>query len=295
MIYFDWPSELDVINRILWDDRFDPDDFIVGYEDRFEGRMEAGVSSWKKDMTHEEFIPQHRVIYIVCRKDGEVVWDRRRRIDRIFNSGNSAYEELNWMTWYLDDEEWRNVKMLRPVFMEEDSKAQAFDTMVVNLLDLTFRINMNEWIWCGPDSLGLTIHRSCIIRSIWEYHITASNIHIAIALVHQSEWTSSVFGKCLPYQVTWEGASSYPAGLSPAPSSYFYLSFPFSFLFSFLAPTPSFSSLKIKLVELPRFSGSNLGNGLAALDQEKAGFFSIVCALTDSRWTRCNSPVSRRR
>lgn len=44
----------------------------------------------------------------------------------------------------MDDEEWRNVKMLRPVFMEEDSKAQAFDTMVVNLLDLTFRINMNE-------------------------------------------------------------------------------------------------------------------------------------------------------
>ncbi|KAJ5626366.1 hypothetical protein N7510_002675 [Penicillium lagena] len=66
----------DVINRLLWDPSYDHSDFVIGYEDRFEGRLEASLGSWKKDLTDEEFIPQHRILYIK-RRGGEVVWDRR--------------------------------------------------------------------------------------------------------------------------------------------------------------------------------------------------------------------------
>ncbi|PWY95333.1 hypothetical protein BO94DRAFT_531254 [Aspergillus sclerotioniger CBS 115572] len=88
----------DIINRIIWDDAFDPANYIIGYEDRFEGRLEAGFNSWKKETTDEEFIPQHRILYIKRSSDGEIVWDRRRRIDKIFLSGNSAFDYLAFLS-----------------------------------------------------------------------------------------------------------------------------------------------------------------------------------------------------
>ncbi|PYH87725.1 hypothetical protein BO71DRAFT_404431 [Aspergillus ellipticus CBS 707.79] len=88
----------DIINRIIWDDAFDTANYIIGYEDRFEGRLEAGFASWKKETTDEEFIPQHRILYIKRSSDGEVVWDRRRRIDKIFLSGNSAFDYLAFLS-----------------------------------------------------------------------------------------------------------------------------------------------------------------------------------------------------
>lgn len=54
------------------------------------------MNSWKKETTDEEFIPQHRVLYI-RHVNGEIVWDRRRRIDKIFTSGNSAFSELAFL------------------------------------------------------------------------------------------------------------------------------------------------------------------------------------------------------
>lgn len=87
----------DIINRINWDSKFDRDNYIIGFMDRFEGQLEVSMNSWKKETTDEEFIPQHRVLYI-RHKDGEVVWDRRRRIDKIFYSGNSAFSELAFLT-----------------------------------------------------------------------------------------------------------------------------------------------------------------------------------------------------
>lgn len=91
-------DSIDVINRIIWDDRFQSSDYMAVYEDRFLGRLEISLDSWKKDSTDEEFIPLHRIVYIVRKADGEVVWDRRQRLDRIFSSGNSACEELSWYT-----------------------------------------------------------------------------------------------------------------------------------------------------------------------------------------------------
>ena len=89
----------DVINRIIWDSNFDSEQYLIGYEDRFNGRLEASLGSWKRDLTDEEFIPQHRIIYIKRETDGEIVWDKRRRIDKVFLSGNSAFSWLSFLTY----------------------------------------------------------------------------------------------------------------------------------------------------------------------------------------------------
>ncbi|KAJ6191485.1 hypothetical protein N7519_001506 [Penicillium mononematosum] len=86
----------DIINRITWDSAFERSNYVIGFVDRFEGQLEITMGSWKKETTDEEFIPQHRVLYI-RHTNGEIVWDRRRRIDKIFLSGNSAFSELAFL------------------------------------------------------------------------------------------------------------------------------------------------------------------------------------------------------
>lgn len=80
-------SSIDVMHRIRWDPSLDSANYLVGYEDRFTGIQEKNFEMWKSDLTDEEFIPQHRVVYFKRRSDGEVVWDRRTRIDKVFGSG----------------------------------------------------------------------------------------------------------------------------------------------------------------------------------------------------------------
>lgn len=87
-----------MINRIIWDSSFDSQDYTIVYEDRFNGRLEVNLESWKKDLTDEEFIPQHRILYIKRKSDGEIVWDKRRRIDKVFYSGNSAFSWLEFLS-----------------------------------------------------------------------------------------------------------------------------------------------------------------------------------------------------
>ncbi|CAN8103080.1 unnamed protein product [Discula destructiva] len=77
----------DVLNRLRWDPTYDHDDFVVGYEDRFIGPMERGLDRWKLEQTHEEFIPQHRILYFKRKSDEVVVWERRTRTDLVFGSG----------------------------------------------------------------------------------------------------------------------------------------------------------------------------------------------------------------
>ena len=87
-----------MINRIIWDSSFDSQDYTIVYEDRFNGRLEVNLDSWKKDLTDEEFIPQHRILYIKRKSDGEIVWDKRRRTDKVFYSGNSAFSWLEFLS-----------------------------------------------------------------------------------------------------------------------------------------------------------------------------------------------------
>ncbi|KAF9885535.1 leukocyte receptor cluster (LRC) member 9 [Aspergillus nanangensis] len=89
----------DVINRLIWDPAFDSSNYIIIYEDRFEGRMEVNLDIWRqtRESTDEEFIPQHRILYIKRRSDNDIIWDRRRRIDKVFLSGNSAFDYLAFL------------------------------------------------------------------------------------------------------------------------------------------------------------------------------------------------------
>ncbi|KAI1767304.1 hypothetical protein GGR53DRAFT_527181 [Hypoxylon sp. FL1150] len=77
----------DVLNRLRWDQAIDSSDYIVGYEDRFSGVIERSVNSWKSETTHEEFIPEHRILYFKRKSDGLVVWDKGARRDGVFGSG----------------------------------------------------------------------------------------------------------------------------------------------------------------------------------------------------------------
>ena len=83
----------EVISRIQWDEELSPKDFVVGYLDRFIGIMEKSFAdfSWEDLASVDHFvdlaIPRHRIQYFKYR--GEIVWDKRERIDRVFGSAGS--------------------------------------------------------------------------------------------------------------------------------------------------------------------------------------------------------------
>lgn len=67
----------------------------MGYLDRFGGVKEIRVAAWLDEVTHEEWVPQHRIRYfkrVVGPGGGEeegeedVVWHRFERVDRVFGS-----------------------------------------------------------------------------------------------------------------------------------------------------------------------------------------------------------------
>lgn len=80
----------DILSRLRWDPALDPNDYIVGYEDRFLGPREIPLGKWKSDVSHDEFVPMHRVLYFKKKADGGVIWDRKARIDQVFRSGGNG-------------------------------------------------------------------------------------------------------------------------------------------------------------------------------------------------------------
>jgi uncharacterized protein (UPF0248 family)/2'-5' RNA ligase len=81
----------DILSRLHWDDSYNAEEYVIGYEDRFDGVMEIPMTSWSSETTDEEFIPLHRIVWVRKRgEDGEKVWDRRVRYDAIFGSGSAA-------------------------------------------------------------------------------------------------------------------------------------------------------------------------------------------------------------
>ncbi|GAW08805.1 duf455 domain-containing protein [Lentinula edodes] len=91
-LYTPTPGKLrtsaDVMNRLLWDPVLGKKEYIVGYEDRFLGIQELKLRDWvMKEVEHESFIPQHRIVYFKHLTNGEIVWDKRKKIDMVFGSG----------------------------------------------------------------------------------------------------------------------------------------------------------------------------------------------------------------
>lgn len=72
------------MNRIIHDQSINIHDYMVGYEDRFEGVKEMPVASWKRETDDLAFIPLHRVTYFRRKADNIVVWDKRLKKDLIF-------------------------------------------------------------------------------------------------------------------------------------------------------------------------------------------------------------------
>ena len=114
----------DILNRLIWDKsprqededgKEDGVEYVIGYVDRFTGIQQISLKDWmerRNDRDGEEWVPLHRVM-LVKRKvrpnpgpktrdqgageggadkeeEGEVIWDRERRIDLMFRSGNSS-------------------------------------------------------------------------------------------------------------------------------------------------------------------------------------------------------------
>ncbi|KIK52687.1 hypothetical protein GYMLUDRAFT_64131 [Collybiopsis luxurians FD-317 M1] len=87
-------TSADVMNRLLWDPvmgKNGRDEYAVGYEDRFLGIKESMLRDWVlKEVENEAFIPQHRIVYFKRVSDGEIIWDKRKKIDLVFGSGVGA-------------------------------------------------------------------------------------------------------------------------------------------------------------------------------------------------------------
>ncbi|CAB4019043.1 Leukocyte receptor cluster member 9 [Paramuricea clavata] len=83
----------DVINRIQWDEKLNPEHFTVGYLDRFLGIVENSFNSFDwEDVTSVDptilAIPKHRIQYFkYC---DEIVWDKNKRLDCVFGSTGSG-------------------------------------------------------------------------------------------------------------------------------------------------------------------------------------------------------------
>jgi len=67
----------EILSRIKWDPKFNPEEFIIGYKDRFEGIMEISFKEFEENAE----IPVHRIFYF--KQNGFIVWDREKRLDRI--------------------------------------------------------------------------------------------------------------------------------------------------------------------------------------------------------------------
>ena len=82
------PSQ-DVLQRLRWDPRFDAGAYLVVYRERGGGSRELAVPSFLESKR----IPWSRVI-AVRHRSGDLIWDRARRLDRLFGSGETPEDDL---------------------------------------------------------------------------------------------------------------------------------------------------------------------------------------------------------
>ncbi len=82
----------DILNRLRWDASIDSADYLVGYDDRFVGAKEMPLDWWKMESSEEEFIPLHRIWYFRRKSDGEIIWERETKIDKVFGSGVGGFQ-----------------------------------------------------------------------------------------------------------------------------------------------------------------------------------------------------------
>ncbi|VDP78131.1 unnamed protein product [Echinostoma caproni] len=84
---------MDVVKRIMWDEKIPEDLITVGYEDRFLGILEKPFDefSWEPldSLDYYSFgVPEHRIQYFKYRDT--IIWDKRTRLDNVYGSTGSG-------------------------------------------------------------------------------------------------------------------------------------------------------------------------------------------------------------
>lgn len=74
----------EILQQLRWDPRFDEQEYVLGYQERFEGIRETSLCAY----LHESEVPLHRLRYI--RWGDQHIWNREQRIDLIENGEHPA-------------------------------------------------------------------------------------------------------------------------------------------------------------------------------------------------------------
>lgn len=94
----------EVIHRIQWDPSLNAPDFLVVYLDRFAGLASVPLTEFAEMMAGPEtVIPQHRIERICYKTVQQAVWDKRRRLDYVFNSTGQADKTLQELLRSFND------------------------------------------------------------------------------------------------------------------------------------------------------------------------------------------------
>lgn len=64
-----------IIDKITWDEHLKPEEFKVGYLDKYDGILEIPFS----DLEQTDVVKEYRIEYF--KKGALVVWDKKKRID----------------------------------------------------------------------------------------------------------------------------------------------------------------------------------------------------------------------
>jgi len=97
----------EVMKRIKWDYSLDPNDFIVEYFDRVEETIQSSPFGAKNESVkgkEEMFvfaIPEHRIMVIKYKE--RIVWDKQKRVDRVFGSMNGNGETIDMVQATYDE------------------------------------------------------------------------------------------------------------------------------------------------------------------------------------------------
>lgn len=117
-------TSVDVYNRIRWDEKHDPEHYMIGYRN-FQRIVEIPLVNWS-NVDSDGDIPWHRVEYFK-NKDNMIMWHKTKRIDGIFNTGTTEP--------YLDTsnslKSFANVK-LKPLYQDQQKEWIAGEIYNIN-------------------------------------------------------------------------------------------------------------------------------------------------------------------
>ena len=85
----------ELLSRLRHDPVLSRQSYTIGYLDRHTPEaMEMPLEQWKGgDVTDENFIPLHRILWFRRDHDGVKVWDRKERLDLVFGTGRGTAED----------------------------------------------------------------------------------------------------------------------------------------------------------------------------------------------------------